>query len=305
LVEKVEIFEETVWVKPTKSKKVKTAKTTTSAKKADKPAELREDSNTDYDALIAEGTVEDFEHTQSGENLKVLKLSTQLSKDEFKSFNNFMKSSGKGYYSRYAKGFILNDVEQDVEDEVIPDIESQVKSFIEYVYAFYGPGSIYSDIFDHSLTKDEIRSATESHMKNSEDVCFDSHDREMVRDIMLLKRENIAAATTTVKQADSLLDFACEDTQTVQTVEEDTQSESDPKSSQVMEFIGKGLELIIAQVPKEQREDRSIIKSVVDEMIKEVVAEVYGYEDYVDHFETYLFNDELKKVCVDQVILAA
>jgi hypothetical protein len=89
------------------------------------------------------------------------------------------------------------------------------------------------------------------------------------------------------------LDFACEDTQ------------SDPKSSEVAELISKGVEMIISQVPKEQREDHSIIKSAIDEMIKEVVAEVYGYEDYVDHFETYLFNDELKKDCVDQVILAA
>ncbi len=56
-----------------------------------------------YDAA----SIEDFTHTQSQEQLKVLKLSHKLSRDQFVSFRAFMTKNCLGYYSRYAKGFIL------------------------------------------------------------------------------------------------------------------------------------------------------------------------------------------------------
>ena len=63
--------------------------------------------STSNEVIFSSGITEPFIHTKSGEELQVLKLDIKLTKDRFKSFNDWMKSESKGYYSRYAKGFIL------------------------------------------------------------------------------------------------------------------------------------------------------------------------------------------------------
>jgi len=61
----------------------------------------------DFEKIFNDGKIEEFEHTQTKEQLKVLRLSQKLSKEEFKKFNAELKRRELGYYSRYAKGFIL------------------------------------------------------------------------------------------------------------------------------------------------------------------------------------------------------
>ena len=60
----------------------------------------------DTEAIFAGGTVAPFTHTKTGEVLQVLKVQ-ELSSDEFAEFRDWMKSEGRGYYSRYAHGFVL------------------------------------------------------------------------------------------------------------------------------------------------------------------------------------------------------
>ena len=75
------------------------------------PIEIVEHSNdldNDFALLVKNGNIEDFEHSKSKEKLKVLKLETKLSKDDFKSFLQYIKSNSIGYYSKFAKGFILS-----------------------------------------------------------------------------------------------------------------------------------------------------------------------------------------------------
>ena len=65
-----------------------------------------EDVPQDFDSLIEQGEIVDFERTdKSGVIEKVLRIKTAI--EDFKAFNQYMKSSKKGYYSRFAKGFIL------------------------------------------------------------------------------------------------------------------------------------------------------------------------------------------------------
>ena len=64
-------------------------------------------SESEMQELFETGTIEDFTHTKTGEKLKVLKLSKRLTKEEFKQFNEWLKRAKQGYYSKFAKGFIL------------------------------------------------------------------------------------------------------------------------------------------------------------------------------------------------------
>lgn len=70
---------------------------------------------TDTDEFLKEvydsASIEDFTHTQSQEQLKVLKLSHKLSRDQFVLFRAYMTKNCLGYYSRYARGFILENKE--------------------------------------------------------------------------------------------------------------------------------------------------------------------------------------------------
>jgi hypothetical protein len=69
-------------------------------------SEMRKnDAIEDFDSLIEQGEIVDFERTDGKGVEKVLKIRAQI--DDFKSFNQYMKSNKMGYYSRFAKGFIL------------------------------------------------------------------------------------------------------------------------------------------------------------------------------------------------------
>jgi len=64
-----------------------------------------EDTTTDYTSLIKQGEVVDFNRTDGKGVEKVLKIKAEI--EDFRSFNQYMKSNKIGYYSRIAKGFIL------------------------------------------------------------------------------------------------------------------------------------------------------------------------------------------------------
>jgi len=65
------------------------------------------------------------------------------------------------------------------------------KYFIDYVLSFYGKGGLYPI---ESLTVEEIKKAVKIRKKIKPKFEFagDSIDREMVRDIILAKRNNVA-----------------------------------------------------------------------------------------------------------------
>ena len=67
--------------------------------------EAQEDVATDFELLVEQGEIVEFERTDGKGVEKVLKIKDEI--EDFKSFNKWMKSSKKGYYSRFAKGFIL------------------------------------------------------------------------------------------------------------------------------------------------------------------------------------------------------
>ncbi len=100
--------------KTTSIKKDKTSKTSLASDKEvaeikKSLKELEEDfEDLDFSSLVENGSIEDFEHSKTHETLKVLKLEKKLSKDEFKSFIKYLRTNSIGYYSKFAKGFILS-----------------------------------------------------------------------------------------------------------------------------------------------------------------------------------------------------
>jgi len=78
-------------------------------KKTAEPIKSTSSESADFDAIFQAATIEDFIHTKTGKKLQVLKLADQLSKDIFNLFRNQIKERGFGYYSRFAKGFILEE----------------------------------------------------------------------------------------------------------------------------------------------------------------------------------------------------
>lgn len=62
--------------------------------------------NQDFDALIKDGQIIEFERTDGKGVELVLQIKTEIT--DFKSFNQWMKVNKKGYYSKFAKGFILD-----------------------------------------------------------------------------------------------------------------------------------------------------------------------------------------------------
>jgi len=63
------------------------------------------ETTTDFASLIEEGEVVDFNRTDGKGVEKVLRIKAEI--EDFKSFNQYMRSNKIGYYSRIAKGFIL------------------------------------------------------------------------------------------------------------------------------------------------------------------------------------------------------
>jgi len=103
LVEKSKVFSEEVFVKITTKKTRKPTKSSTTKK------EVVDNKNLDFETMIENGNIEDFEHSKTKEILKVLKLEEKLSKDDFKAFLQYIKLNSVGYYSKFAKGFILSE----------------------------------------------------------------------------------------------------------------------------------------------------------------------------------------------------
>jgi len=68
-------------------------------------------SNTSNEEIYKDGEISEFIHTKTGEVLKVLKVATTLTKDTFKSFRTYMKQEQGAYYSRYAKGFVIPNIQ--------------------------------------------------------------------------------------------------------------------------------------------------------------------------------------------------
>ena len=53
----------------------------------------------DFDEILKNAKIEDFKHTQTGEDLKVLKIEDKI--EDFKSFNMYLIKNEIAYYSRY------------------------------------------------------------------------------------------------------------------------------------------------------------------------------------------------------------
>ena len=75
--------------------------------KNSEPIAVKTSDNTSNEEIYNTGIVEDFTHTKTKEVLKVLKVAHKLTRDAFKSFKDYMKQEQGAYYSRYAKGFVL------------------------------------------------------------------------------------------------------------------------------------------------------------------------------------------------------
>ena len=67
----------------------------------------------------------------------------------------------------------------------------ELKTFVDYVYEFYGKDGLYEDFFSNyaPVTKQEIKATTLKLAKTEHPWgSGDSFDREMVRDYMLVER---------------------------------------------------------------------------------------------------------------------
>lgn len=69
--------------------------------------------------------------------------------------------------------------------------QTEVNRFVDYALSFYGPGRVYG----MGATKEEITEALEVRLQRYPDTpfCGDSLDRELVRDIIMEKREKFLA----------------------------------------------------------------------------------------------------------------
>ncbi|MDD3465620.1 MAG: hypothetical protein PHE67_00605 [Campylobacterales bacterium] len=106
LVEKTKTYTEEVWVKEKiESKPRRQAQAVSESEKAQ-----QSDVNAEFEALIDSADIEDFTHTQTGEQLKVLKIKKQLGKEMFIEFNRYVMQKGIAYYSRFARGFVIKNM---------------------------------------------------------------------------------------------------------------------------------------------------------------------------------------------------
>lgn len=63
-----------------------------------------------FEELIKTAIIEDFEHTKTGETLKIMKVNSFIS--DFKAFNEYLIKNQIAYYSKYARGFIIQNIEK-------------------------------------------------------------------------------------------------------------------------------------------------------------------------------------------------
>ena len=78
----------------------------------------------------------------------------------------------------------------------VPQID---RRFIDYVYKFYGDGGLYP----MGATMDQITQATEELLSVSDNVEFDSFDRERVRDILIRKFGLVFPESKNIQHLDS------------------------------------------------------------------------------------------------------
>jgi hypothetical protein len=70
--------------------------------------------------------------------------------------------------------------------------KNMLEQFKNYVWSFYGPGQIYGDFFNHTLTRLELDAAVDKRLQE-QTFAFDgdSMDRERVRDLMTKARSDV------------------------------------------------------------------------------------------------------------------
>jgi len=137
LVEKIKIFSEEVFVKVSTKKSSKPAKKVSTKK-------VVENISLDFETMIENGNIEDFEHSKTKEMLKVLKLEDTLSKDDFKSFLQYIKENNIGYYSKFAKGFILSEDYLDIiQIGTVEDTKEVVTNYSDETLEVFSHGSLF------------------------------------------------------------------------------------------------------------------------------------------------------------------
>lgn len=92
-----------VEVKKTKSTKIKKAKV--------ENIEIDEVKNERFEKILQSVQIIEKPHSQTGEILKTFKVEEDLGKD-FQSFAKYLKSNDIGYYSRFLRAFVVNNIER-------------------------------------------------------------------------------------------------------------------------------------------------------------------------------------------------
>ena len=92
------------------SKTVEPETTPTNKTVGEKIEEVKNLQKQEFEELIKNSTIEDFEHTKTGEKLKVMKISERI--PNFKAFNEYLINNKIAYYSKYAQGFIIKNIQR-------------------------------------------------------------------------------------------------------------------------------------------------------------------------------------------------
>ena len=65
--------------------------------------------------------------------------------------------------------------------------ETQINDFVDYVMSFYGPGGLYPMNANPTVVNSATADCMQSAEIKGEEFCFDSIDREQVRDLLISK----------------------------------------------------------------------------------------------------------------------
>lgn len=91
-------------------KSVEPETTLTNKTVGEKIEEIKNLQKQEFEDLIKQSEIVDFEHTKTGEQLKVLKVKEKIA--NFKAFNEYLINNGIAYYSKFAQGFIIKNLER-------------------------------------------------------------------------------------------------------------------------------------------------------------------------------------------------
>lgn len=89
-------------------KRTITKRTDTKSKKEPKAVEVKVEQN--FEEILRNAKIQDFKHTRTGEELKLLKIEDKI--EDFKSFNMYLIKNEIAYYSKFAKGFVVKNIEK-------------------------------------------------------------------------------------------------------------------------------------------------------------------------------------------------